>query len=86
MTDSMQRPGAEDILGRSLGELKHARNVLSKAASRLRPDFPVGSPLTRTQSQARTMALTAIDEAQLAIDRATDALHDALRTDEPPTP
>ncbi len=87
MTDNAHPPSVEEILDSTLHELNHARNVLSKAASRLQLDRrPMGSPLTGAQSEAQTVASRAIDDAKAAIDRAKSALNDALRTDHPPRP
>lgn len=87
MTDDTDMPSVDEILDATLHQLNVTRNKLLKAASWLRLDpRPIGSPLTPTQSQARTVTLDAIDDAKAAIDRATRALHEALRTDEPPRP
>ena len=82
-----ERPSVEEILDSTLHELIHARNVLSKAASRLQLDRrPISSPLTGAQSRAETITSRAIDDAKAAIDRAESALNDALRIDDPPRP
>jgi hypothetical protein len=81
------RPAWGEILDSTLHELDHARNVLSKAASRLQSDRRlIGSPLTGAQSRKQTIASRAIEDAKAAIDRAKSALNDALGTDDPPRP
>jgi hypothetical protein len=86
MTNGTDLPRMDEILDYTLKELDHAGKVLWKAATRLQPDYRIGSPLTGAQVQARTVALGAIDDAKAAIDRAKAALYDALRTDDPPRP
>lgn len=68
------------------GDLHMARNMLWKAASPTRWDWQaVGVPLTPAQNQALTVTSGAIDEARAAVDRATGALSETLRSDDPPT-
>ena len=87
MTDDADLPGVEELLASTLHDLNHAHGVLSKAASRLQlAGQPIRSALTPAQRRARTAASGAIDDAKAAIDRAKNALYDALRTDDPPRP
>jgi hypothetical protein len=87
MTDDTDLHSVDEIFNRMLSDLHVARNMLSKAAS------PTGwrweaidVPLTPAQSQALTIASGAIDDAKVAIGRATGALHQALRINHPPRP
>jgi hypothetical protein len=86
MTDDIS-PSAQEILNHTLNDLIKVSNLLSKAAARLRVDpQPSGPPLTDTQRQAQAVTLGAISDATVTIDRAKDALVEALHTDERPMP
>ena len=73
-------PTVAEVLGRTLDQLNHARNALSEAASWLRSDGrPSNAILTDDQADARTATFDEIATAKAAIDRATNALYEALR-------
>jgi hypothetical protein len=68
---------------RTLKELSGTRQVLNKASSRLRLEWlPIGPPLTTAQRSALAVTAAAVADAKAAIDRATGALDDALRTND----
>lgn len=72
-------PTADDILGRALGELDHARGALSDARDELKSDHrPLGTPLPAGHADARSTALRDIGTAKDAIDHAKSALWEAL--------
>jgi hypothetical protein len=86
MTDDTDLHSVDEIFNRMLSDLHVAHNILSKAAS---PTVALGGhrlPLTPAQSQALTITSGAIDDAKVAIDRATGALLQAQRINHPPRP
>lgn len=87
MTDDPDLPSVDEIFNRMLSDLHVARNMLSKAASPAEWRWEaIGVPLSTAQSQALTTTSGAIDDAKVAIDRATGALLQALRINQPPRP
>jgi hypothetical protein len=88
MTDDTEMPSVDEILYVTLHRMNHVRRVLTKTASQLAllDRRPTSAPLVRAQSEALTVGLGAVDDAQAAMDRATAALSEALQIDDPPRP
>lgn len=67
-------PTKREIFLEAIDELSGAYRALGDAADWLRSDWqPIGSPLTATQSEARSEMFEAIGEAKAAINRAKGA-------------